>query len=52
MTIVICDMQLKDVDSQVLMWRALVKFMKANGVHMPQFKRFIVDSVQANYNVL
>ncbi len=27
---VTCDMQSKDVESQVLMWRALVKVMKAN----------------------
>lgn len=42
MIIVMCDMWLKDVESQVLIWRALVKVMKANSVDMPQFKGFIV----------
>jgi hypothetical protein len=35
MTIVICDMQLKDVEFQVLIWKAFVKVMKANGFDMP-----------------
>ncbi len=35
MTVTICDMQLEDVEFQVLMWRAFVKLMNANGVHMP-----------------
>jgi hypothetical protein len=48
MTIAICDMQSEDVESQVLMWRTLMKFMKANGIHMPQFKGFIVDNAQVN----
>jgi hypothetical protein len=48
MTIAIYDMQLEDVESQVLMWRALMKLMKANGIHMPQFRGFIIDNVQVN----
>jgi hypothetical protein len=32
MTIIVCDMQSKDVESQVFMWRAFIKVMKAKGV--------------------
>ncbi len=35
MTIVICDMQLKDVKFQVLISKAFVKVMKTNGFDMP-----------------
>jgi hypothetical protein len=35
MTIVVCDMQLKDVEFQVIIWKAFVKVMKANGFDMP-----------------
>jgi hypothetical protein len=48
MTIAICDMQSEDVEFQVLMWRALMKLMKTNGIHMPQFRGFIVDNAQVN----
>jgi hypothetical protein len=43
-TIVMCDMHSKDVEFQVLMWRALVKAMKVNGVNNLQFKGFIIDN--------
>ncbi len=48
MIVAICDMQLEDVQSQVFMW----KVMKANGVHMPQFKGFMANNVQPNWNVV
>jgi hypothetical protein len=35
MTIVVYGMQLKDIDCQILMWRALVKVMKAYGFDEP-----------------
>jgi hypothetical protein len=35
MTIAIYDMQSKDIDFQILMWRALVKVMKAYGFDEP-----------------
>jgi hypothetical protein len=44
-------MQSKDVESQVLIWRSFVKVRKVNGVSMPQFRRFMANSVQANLNV-
>jgi hypothetical protein len=31
LTIAVCDMQVKDVKFQVLMWRALLRVMKTNG---------------------
>lgn len=31
LTIVVCDMQVKDVKFQVLMWQALLRVMKTNG---------------------
>ncbi len=44
LTIAMCDMHSKDVEFQVLMWRALVKAMKVNGVNNLQFKGFIIDN--------
>jgi hypothetical protein len=32
--------------------RPFVKVMKANGIHMPQFKGFMVDNAQVNWNVV
>lgn len=29
-----------------------MKLMKTNGIHVPQFRGFIVDNAQVNYNVL
>ncbi len=52
MTIIVCDMQSKDVESQVFMWRAFIKVMKAKGVRMLEFKGFMANSVQANWNVV
>jgi hypothetical protein len=43
MMIAMCDMHSKDVEFQVLMWRALVKVMKVNGVNNLQFKGFIIE---------
>jgi hypothetical protein len=48
MTIVMFDMQIKDVEFQVFMWWALLRVMKTNDVDNLQFKGFIVNIVQAN----
>jgi hypothetical protein len=29
-----------------------VKVMKANGIHMPKYKRFMVDNAQVNWNLV
>jgi hypothetical protein len=51
-TIVVCDMQSKDVESQGFMWRALLKVMKAKGVQMPKFKGFMANNAKVNWNVI
>ncbi len=48
MTIVMFDMQVKDVEFKVLMWWALLRVMKINGVDNLQFKGFIANIVQVN----
>lgn len=48
MTIVMFEMQVKDVEFQVLMWWAFLRVMKTNDVDNLQFKRFIVNIVQVN----
>jgi hypothetical protein len=52
MTIAICDMQSKDLEAQWVMWWNLNKVMVNNGVPNPNFKRFMVNSVQANRNTI
>jgi len=48
MTIVMFDMQVKDVEFKVFMWWAPLRVMKINGVDNLQFKGFIVNIVQVN----
>jgi hypothetical protein len=45
LTIAICDMQFEDVDSQMLMWNALIRVMKEHGVQNVNLKKFMVDCV-------
>ncbi len=52
MTIVICDMQFEDMVTQCVMWQKLNKAMVKNGVHNPNFKGFMADIVQANWNTI
>jgi hypothetical protein len=52
MTIVVCDMQLEDTKVQCIMWRELNEVMQRNGVEKPNFKGFMADSAQANWNAV
>ncbi len=50
MTIVICDMQYENMEVQCVMWQNLNKVITNNGVLNPNFKGFMVNSAQANWN--
>jgi hypothetical protein len=52
MTIAICDMQYEDLEVQWVMWWNLNKVMANNGVLNPNFKGFMVDNAQANWNIV
>ncbi len=52
MIITICDMQFKDTKSQCVLWQNLNKVMVNNGVLNPNFKGFMADNTQANWNVV
>jgi hypothetical protein len=52
MTITICDMQYEDLEVQWVMWQNLNKVMANNGVPNPNFKGFMVDNAQANWNTI
>ncbi len=52
MTIVICDMQFKVMEAQCITWQKLNKVMVKNGVHNPNFKGFMANIVQVNWNAV
>ncbi len=52
MTIAICDMQFKDMEAQCIMWWNLNKVMANNDVPNPNFKGFMADNVQTNWNAI
>ena len=52
MTIATCDMMSEDCDAQILFWRNLNAVMERNGVAAPNFKGFMADSAQANWNAV
>jgi len=52
MTIVVCHMQFEDVDLQCFMWSSLVKVLEKHGMTNPNFKGFMVDSAQVNFNIV
>jgi hypothetical protein len=52
MTIAVCDMQSKDTKVQCIMWTKLNDLMRKDGVENPNFKGFMVDNAQANWNVV
>jgi hypothetical protein len=51
MEIAICDMQ-SNTDIQCVMWQKLNKVMAMNGVPNPNFKGFMADNVQTNWNIV
>jgi len=52
MTIASCDMQSEDCDAQIVFWKNLNAVMERNGVVHTNFKGFIADSAQANWNAV
>jgi hypothetical protein len=52
MTIAICDMQSEDVVAQSVVWKNLNALMAQHGVDKMNFKGFMTDSAQANWNVV
>lgn len=52
MTIAYCDMQSKDCTVQVLFWTNLNSVVRRHGVQDIQFKGFMADSAQANWNAV
>ena len=52
LTIVCCDMQFEDDAAQIFFWENLNYVMAENGVPNINFKGFMVDSAQANWNAM
>lgn len=52
LTITSCDMQSKDVHAQTLLWENLNAIMLENDVPKVNFKGFMLDNAQANWNVV
>jgi len=52
MTIVVCDMQSKDTTAQIVVWKNLNSVMARHNVLQPNFKGFMADCAQANWNVI
>lgn len=49
-TIEVCNMLLEDIEGQVIMWRCLNKVLETNDLPNPNFKGFMVNSTQVNWN--
>jgi hypothetical protein len=52
MTIAVCDIQSEDMKVQCIMWRELNDLMAKNGVENTNFKGFMADNAQANWNAI
>jgi hypothetical protein len=52
MSIACCDMQSEDADAQIVFWKNLNAVMARFNVAKPQFKGFMADSAQANWNAV
>ncbi len=47
-----CDMQSKDIDFQSVMWWKLNNVMAKKVVPNPNFKGFMANSAQKNWNIM
>jgi hypothetical protein len=45
-------LQFEDTKSQSYMWYSMTKHMKLHDIEQLYFQGFIVDSIQANWNVM
>lgn len=52
MTIAVCDMQMEVTEGQFIFWRFLNTVIDNNGIPNPNFKGFMCDSTQTNFNVV
>jgi hypothetical protein len=52
MTIAICDIQFEDINAQQITWTKFNETMLKHGFPKPNFKIFMVDSAQANWNMV
>ena len=52
LTIACCDMQSEDGTTQTFFWKNLNAIMAENGVSKVNFKGFMVESAQANWNAV
>ena len=52
MTIAVCDMQSEDVAAQIIFWNNLNVVVARHNVFNVQFRGFMVDSAQANWNAI
>lgn len=52
MTIVVCDMQFKDEEIQSLLWHGLNGVMAKHGIFNVNFKGFMTDSTEVNWNIV
>src|ERR1700738_1163803 len=52
MTIAVCDMQSKDTAAQIVVWKNLNAVMACHNVSQPNFKGFMANSAQANWNAI
>jgi hypothetical protein len=52
MTIVVCDMQSESFDAQQRLWLSMIDILEKYGVQNANFKGFMCDSAQANFNAI
>ena len=52
MTICICDVMCKMVDVQEQMWMLMLALFRRHGLENVNFKGFMVDSAQENFNAI
>jgi hypothetical protein len=52
MTIAVCDMQSESSDAQTQVWLSMLNILDKNGVSNVNFKGFMCDNAQANFNAV
>jgi hypothetical protein len=52
MTIAVCDMQSENAEAQERVWSSLLAVMEKHGMSNVNFKGFMCDSAQANFNAV
>ncbi len=52
MSIMICDMQFEDIEAQQIMWTKLNEIMLKHGFPKLNFKGFMANNTQANWNTI